>query len=126
MSEHYMMEYPNTLAMLVPEPVLLVGTITTDSNGVVTSTQLNHRGFTLAKTDTGEYTLTLSRAYPEIFGFYWTKIGSTAYDGNWQVRVASPTTASITLFFEIGGVASAFNSKSAYFALLLTNAKAGL
>lgn len=128
------MFYPNTVAMHEPEPVLLMGEIATDGSGVVSSSGDDHRGFTCAKTDTGEYTITLNGAYGKVLGLTFTKVGPTAYDGDFQEISSNPLgvdsggvdAQTVNFQFLVAGVASAFASKSVRVQIWLKNTKPDL
>lgn len=102
---------------LQPEIKLILGTITTDSSGDVSST--TGSGFTAAKTATGEYTITLSNAYNTVLHGAATIVSSTASLSFFNMK--SKGTSSVVFYHikETTGTLAAANVVSLTFTFMI-------
>lgn len=79
---------------LLPEVKIIAGTVTCGADGTVSS--VTGSGFTAAKTDTGEYTITLSNAYNTVLHASASIVSSTASLSFFNMK--SKGTSSVVFF----------------------------
>lgn len=102
--------------------VLLAGKIAIASDASVSST--TGQGFTVAKTGTGAYTITLSDAYTSVISLSANVLAATAVDLVPQFVSADPTSAAKTVVIKLLAAATATNPSAAcelHFQLMLKN-----
>jgi len=86
------------------ETVKLRSTVLFDAVGAITS-QTN-KGFTLAKTGTGAYDLTLDRKYPQLRGISFAVFKTTGVDANWQRASGLTTNNIVSILRTVAGTAT--------------------
>ena len=97
--------YMNTVRSIRKEVVLQFGSVTFGSSGAISS-YATGTNFTLTRTGTGAYTMTLTDKFHSLLSITGTVVNSSAEDGHWQRTAAMSGGNTITLLHVAGGAAA--------------------